>query len=101
MSKRIDKDRDDKEAGIRFHTSSARLPMEKVSYVAFQRWLDNFERAMFLCPECQWRGRGRDLIPMERDTQESYDLAHDTDTWYACPRCECVVPVEQPIMKGI
>lgn len=100
MSKPIDKDCDDQEAGIRFHTSSARLPIGKVSYVAFQRWLDEMERSMFLCPECGWRGRGRDLVPMERDSEDAYDLSHEADTWYACPKCECEIAVDRPIMKG-
>lgn len=100
MSHPIDKDSDDKEAGIRFHTSSARLSIDKVSYVAFQRFLDDMEQSMFLCPECGWRGWGRELAPMERDGQDAYDLTHESDTWYACPKCECEVPVDQPIMKG-
>lgn len=99
MSKRIDKNCDNKEAGIRFHASSARLPIDKVSYVAFQRFLDEMERSMFLCPECGWRGWGKDLVPMEPDVRETYDLSHDTDCWYACPKCECEIAVDKPIMK--
>lgn len=100
MSKRIDKDRDDKEAGIRFHMSSGRMAIDKVSYVAFQRFLDEMERSMYLCPECGWRGRGRDLVPTERDGEDAYDLSHAAETWYACPKCECEIAVDKPILKG-
>ncbi len=100
MGKRIDKGSDDKGAGIRFHISSARMAIDKVSYVAFQRYLDEMERAMYLCPECGWRGRGRELVPTERDDGELYDLEHEADAWYACPKCEAEVAVDKPIMRA-
>lgn len=99
MCKPIDKSCDDREAGIRFHTSSASLPIRKVSYVAFQRFLDEMERSMYLCTECGWRGRGRDLVAMEKDELDTYDLIHDSDSWYACPKCECEIAVDKPILK--
>lgn len=99
MPKRIDKNSDDKTVGIRFHTSSARLSIDKVSYVAFQRFLDEMERSIYLCPECGWRGRGRELVPMEEDGKEQYSLEHAADTWYACPKCECEIAVDRPIMR--
>jgi len=100
MPRRIDKQSDDKDAGIRFHMSSARMSMGKLSYVAFQRFLDEMERSMYLCPECGWRGRGRDLVPMEADSTDVYDLSHEAEAWYACPTCECEIPADRPIMKG-
>lgn len=99
MARRIDKKTDDPQAGIRFHMSSARMSISKVSFVAFQRFLDEMERSMFLCPECGWRGRGKDLIPMEEDGHSVYSLEQTADTWYACPRCEAEMPVTQPIMR--
>lgn len=100
MPKRIDKQTDDKDAGIRFHMSSARMSIEKISYVAFQRFLDEMERSMFLCPSCGWRGRGRDLIPMEQDDHDLYSLEQSAETFYACPKCEGEIPVDHPIMRG-
>ncbi len=99
MARKISKDTDDKKAGIRFHISSARMSIQKVSYVAFQRWLDEMERSMFLCVDCGWRGRGSDLTPMEADDDEVYSIEHEGDTWYACPKCESEIPVERPVMK--
>lgn len=99
MSKRIDKGSDDK-VGIRFHNSSARMSIAKVSYVAFQRFLDEMECSMYLCQDCGWRGRGRDLVPMERDDTELYSLDHAGDSWYACPKCEAEVAVDKPIMRA-
>lgn len=101
MSKRIDKQADDQDAGIRFHMSSARMSIAKVSYVAFQRFLDDMERSMYRCPECKWHGRGRDLVPMEADSQDLYSLDHSADCWYACPVCECEVAADRPIMKSV
>jgi hypothetical protein len=100
MSKRIDKATDDKSAGLRFHISSARMSIDKMSYVAFQRFLDEMERSMFLCTECGWRGRGRDLIPMEMDTQDAYSMEYSAESWYACPKCEAEITVDKPIMRG-
>lgn len=37
MAKRIDKDCDDTDAGIRFHISTVRMNITKMSFVAFQR----------------------------------------------------------------
>jgi hypothetical protein len=99
MPRRIDKQTDDTAAGIRFHTSSGRLSLEKMSYVAFQRFLDEMERSMYLCPECGWRGRGRDLAAMERDGEDAFDLSHEAESWYACPKCECEIAVDKPILK--
>ncbi|BBL76884.1 hypothetical protein [Methylomagnum ishizawai] len=100
MSKKIDKGSDDKTAGIRFHISSARMAIGKLSYVAFQRYLDEMERSMYLCPECGWRGRGKELVPMERDDGDAYSIEHEGDCWYACPKCEAEVPVERPVMRA-
>ncbi|MDD2767125.1 MAG: hypothetical protein PHT19_00230 [Methylococcus sp.] len=99
MSRRITKDCDDKSAGIRFHISSARMSMNKMSFVAFQRFLDDMERSMYRCSECDWRGRGRDLVPMEQDSSDSYAIGSDAETWYACPNCECEIGVETPLMR--
>ena len=100
MPKRIDKLTDDKYAGIRFHISSARMSIAKMSFVAFQRFLDEMDRSMYLCPECGWRGRGRELVPMEQDEEDVFSLEQSAESWYACPKCECEVPVDHPIMRG-
>jgi hypothetical protein len=99
MTKRIDTSANDEEAGIRFHISSARMSVDKVSFVSFQRFLDQMERSMFLCPDCGWRGRGRDLVPMETDGHDVYAFQQEAETWYACPRCEAEIPVDRPIMR--
>jgi predicted RNA-binding Zn-ribbon protein involved in translation (DUF1610 family) len=99
MPRHIDKDSDDKSARIRFHISSARMSIDKMSFVAFQRFLDDMERSMYLCPDCGWRGRGRDLIPMEQDSLDVYTL-QEAESWYACPHCEQEIAVEHPIMKS-
>lgn len=100
MPRYIDKQSDDKTAGIRFHMSSARMSIDKVSYVAFQRLLDEAEVSMYLCPECGWRGRGRDLLPMEQDAHDVFSLEQTAETWYACPRCECEIGIDHPIMRA-
>jgi hypothetical protein len=100
VAKKIDKGSDDEAAKIRFHISSARMSIEKVSFVAFQRFLDEMERSMYLCNECSWRGRGKDLVPMERDERDVYSAEHEAETWYACPKCEGEIAVDRPIMKG-
>ncbi|MDF9391820.1 MULTISPECIES: hypothetical protein [Methylococcus] len=99
MARRITRECDDKAAGIRFHISSARLSMSKISFVAFQRFLDEMERSMYLCPECGWRGRGRELVPMEEDGNGAYAWGPDAETWYACPKCETEIGVETPVMR--
>lgn len=101
MSKIIDKSADDKAAGIRFHMSSARMSMKKLSYVAFQRFLDEVERSMYRCPECGWHGKGRDLLPMEMDENESHLCQENADTWYGCPKCQAEIDVEHAIMKSV
>ncbi len=101
MPKRIDKQSDDKDARIRFHISSARMSIDKISYVAFQRLLDEMEESMFLCPNCGWRGRGRDLAPMEQDEHDLYSLEQTAECWYACPKCECEIAINHPIMRSI
>jgi len=100
VAKKIDKESDDADARIRFHISSARMSIAKVSFVAFQRFLDEMERSMYLCPECGWRGRGKDLVPMESDGHDSFSSEHEAETWYACPNCEGEIAVDRPIMKG-
>jgi len=75
------------------------MAISKISYVAFQRWLDEMERSMFMCPECGWRGRGSELNPMEADDEDVYSIEHEAETWYACPKCESEIPVEKPLMK--
>jgi hypothetical protein len=99
MSQRIDKDADDAEAGIRFHISSARMNMAKMSFVAFQRYLDRLERARFRCASCGWVGAGRQLLPMELGGEPSYFYEQQSDTWYACPRCEAPVDHEAPLLR--
>ncbi|MEQ1528961.1 MAG: hypothetical protein ABL925_06565 [Methylococcales bacterium] len=101
MPKRIDTSTNDQDVKIRFHMSSARMSMNKLSFVAFQRFLDEMERSMFLCPECGWRGRGKDLIAMEQDQNDVFLIEHDAETWYSCPRCECEIAADHPIMKGL
>jgi hypothetical protein len=100
MAKRIDKDSDDVEAGIRFHISSARMNMAKMSFVAFQRYLDGVERSMFRCVQCGWRGSGRQLIPMETGPEQDYSGEQHSDTWYACPRCEAEVDHQAPLLRA-
>jgi hypothetical protein len=99
MARRIDKDGDDTAARLRFHMSSARMNMAKLSYVAFQRYLDQFERSMFLCRSCGWRGAGRQLVPMEAGDEPSYSLDQNSDTWYACPACETPIDHDAPILS--
>ena len=77
------------------------MAIQKISYVAFQRWLDEMEQSMFLCPECKWRGRGRELVPMEADDQDIFAIEHEAETWYGCPVCEAEIPVERPVMKPV
>ena len=99
MARRIDKDGDDAEAGIRFHISSARMNMAKMSVVAFQRYLDRLERARFRCSGCGWTGAGRQLVPMELDGEPSFLAEQQTDTWYACPSCEAPIDHEAPLLR--
>jgi hypothetical protein len=99
MAKRIDKSSDDAAAGIRFHISSARLSMVKMSFVAFQRYFDLFERSMFRCVHCGWHGSGRQLVPMEVGPEPSYFTEEQSDTWYACPRCEARMDHDAPVLR--
>jgi rubrerythrin len=99
MAKKIDKGADDVEAGIRFHMSSARMNMAKMSYVAFQRYLDRLERSMFRCAQCGWGGPGRQLVPMELGSEPSYFAEQQSDSWYACPRCEAPIDHEAPVVR--
>jgi len=99
MAKRIDKDGDDTEARIRFHISSARMNMAKLSFVAFQRYLDHFDRSMFRCANCGWGGAGRQLAPMEAGPEPSYFTEQHADTWYACPRCEAPIDHDAPVLS--
>jgi len=99
MAKRIDKTVDDVEAGIRFHISSARMNMVKMSFVAFQRYLDRFERSIFRCAHCGWHGPGRQLVPMEIGSEPSYFVEQQSDTWYACPSCEAPVDHDAPALS--
>jgi hypothetical protein len=98
MANRIDKGSDDVEAGIRFHVSSARMNMPKMSYVAFQRYLDRFERSMFRCAHCGWGGPGKQLVPMEAGPEPNYFIEQQSDTWYACPCCETPIDHDAPIL---
>jgi hypothetical protein len=99
MAKRIDRKADDVEAGIRFHISSARMNMAKMSFVAFQRYLDGVERSMFRCAHCGWRGSGKQLIAMETGLEHDYFAEQHSDTWYACPRCETEIDHDTPLLK--
>jgi hypothetical protein len=99
MAKRIDKSSDDAAAGIRFHMSSARMSMVKMSFVAFQRYFDLFERSMFRCVHCGWHGSGRQLVPMEVGPEPSYFTEEQSDTWYACPRCEARMDHDAPVLR--
>lgn len=100
MAKRIDKGCDDTDARIRFHISSARMGIPKMSYVAFQRYLDRLERSMYRCGECGWGGSGRELIPMEAaNGRDCFGPGLEADTWYACPRCEAFVDPNRPVLS--
>ena len=99
MAKRIDRDPDDVEVGIRFHISSSRMNMAKMSFVAFQRYLDDVERSMFRCVHCGWRGSGKQLVAMETGSEQKYFTEQHTDTWYACPRCEAAVDHAAPVLR--
>lgn len=101
MSRIIDKSMDDISAGIRFHTSSARMSIKQVSFVAFQRVLDEMERSKYMCPECGWRGWGKELVPMEIDQDDVFLIEHTAETWYSCPKCECEIHIDHPIMKAV
>ncbi|MEQ1620678.1 MAG: hypothetical protein ABL919_04675 [Methylococcales bacterium] len=101
MSKIIDKHCDDKEAGIRFHISSATMAIKKLSYVAFQRYLDQVEHASYRCPACKWGGLGKHLVPMEADDTDLYSLEHQAETWYACPKCEAEIDLDHPVMRPV
>lgn len=101
MSKIIDKHCDDTEAGIRFHISSARMSIKKLSYIAFQRYLDQMERSSYRCPVCNWGGMGKLLVPTEADDTDTFSLDHEADTWYACPKCEAEIDIDHPIMRPV
>ncbi len=102
MARPIDRDGDDREARLRFHISSARMATRKMSYVAFQRYLDRVERSMYRCRECGWRGLGRELQPMQADPgDDQRGIEESADTWYACPRCEAVVDPDQPALTPV
>ncbi len=100
MGKRIGKDCDDTEVRIRFHISSARMAIEKMSFVAFQRYLDRVERSRYRCSDCGWTGPGRDLVPTEiGDDRDGLGIGQASDTWYACPRCEAVIDPDRPTLS--
>ncbi|NMM29069.1 MAG: hypothetical protein HHJ12_17770 [Glaciimonas sp.] len=101
MAKRIDKDCDDVEAGIRFHMSSARMGIVKMSFIAFQRYLDRVDRSMYRCRACGWGGPGRQLVPMEISEKSVFTVEQYNDTWYACPQCETEVDPDSPVASPI
>ncbi len=98
MTKRIDRDCDDTVAGIRFHISSARMNITKMSFVAFQRYLDRVERSMYRCRKCGWGGSGKHLMPMEVGAESYFSVDQHSDTWYACPKCESDIDPSAPIL---
>jgi hypothetical protein len=99
MAKYIDKQSDTQTVKLRFHMSSASMSIKKVSYLTFQRILDEMEQSGFLCAECGWRGKGRDLTPMKHDEREIYSLEQSAETWYACPACEAEIDIEHAFLK--
>lgn len=99
MARLIDKTSDDKDARIRFHISPAGMALPNVSYVALQRILDEVEQSMYMCPDCGWRGRGRDLSLLEQDGHDPYSLAQSAEIWYACPRCEAEIDINKPLLR--
>lgn len=101
MTKRIDKGCDDAKAGIRFHISSARMNITKMSFVAFQRYLDRVEASMYRCRECGWGGSGKRLVPMELNGESDYTVDQYSDTWYACPQCESNIDLSTPILSPV
>lgn len=101
MAKKIDKDCDDTEAGIRFHISTARMNITKMSFVAFQRYLDHVEASMYRCKGCSWGGSGKRLVPMELNDEPGFSVDQYSDTWYACPQCALCIDISTPILSPI
>lgn len=101
MTKRIDKDCDDAEAGIRFHMSSARMSITKMSFVAFQRYLDRVEASMYRCRKCGWGGSGKRLVPMELSGESDFAVDQYSDTCYTCPQCESDIDTSAPILSPV
>jgi predicted RNA-binding Zn-ribbon protein involved in translation (DUF1610 family) len=100
MAKRIDKNCDDIEARIRFHMSSARMGIMKMSFVAFQRYLDRVDVSMYRCRSCGWGGSGKQLVPMEISGDELVlSVDQHNDTWYACPQCESEINPDSPVVS--
>ncbi|RPJ22291.1 MAG: hypothetical protein EHM33_23880 [Chloroflexi bacterium] len=101
MAKKIDKDCDDVEAGIRFHMSSARMGIVKMSFVAFQRYLDRVCCSMYRCQNCGWGGSGKKLVPMETSEESAFSVDQHNDTWYACPQCESAIDPDSPVVSPV
>jgi ribosomal protein L37AE/L43A len=101
MTKKIDKGCDDVEAGIRFHISSARMSITKMSFVAFQRYLDRVEASMYRCRQCGWSGSGKSLQPMEISGESDSVVEQNNDSWYSCPQCESVIDISTPILSPV
>lgn len=101
MAKRIDKDCDDTEARIRFHMSSARMGIIKMSFVAFQRYLDRVDASMYRCRFCGWGGSGKQLVPMEIGGESVHSIDQHNDTWYACPQCESEINPDTPVASPV
>jgi DNA-directed RNA polymerase subunit RPC12/RpoP len=68
-----------------------------MSFLAMQRFFDQVNRSIYRCPDCGWRGRGRDLAAMEQDGQDAFTT--DSDSWYACPTCEYEIALDAPLMR--
>lgn len=101
MSKEIDKDCDDDDIGIRFHISSARMSIKKLSFVAFQKYLDHMNKSMYRCPACGWGGSGKKLVPMETDENDVFTVEDNADSWYACPKCKEKIDTDAPVVSPV
>jgi hypothetical protein len=101
MTKKIDKDCDDAEVGIRFHISSARMNIAKMSFVAFQRYLDWVVASGYRCRKCGWGGSGKHLVPMELSGESDFLVDQYSDTWYACPQCESDIDPDTPVLSPV
>lgn len=101
MAKKIDKGCDDVEARIRFHMSSARMGITKMSFVAFQRYLDRVDASMYRCRSCGWGGPGKQLVPMENGGESNFSVDQHNDTWYTCPQCGADIDPDSPVVSPV
>ncbi|MDP3008017.1 MAG: hypothetical protein Q8N30_02990 [Methylococcales bacterium] len=99
MSKIINKDCDEDDTGLRFHISSARMGIKRLSFVAFQRYLDRVNKSMYRCRACGWGGSGDKLMLVETDENDVFTVLDEAYSWYACPHCEEKIDIDKPIVS--